>query len=220
MFSAWFFNYIDSKETLQQQRLACCFQHVELKLGKAKLDLSFLNSCKKQSVIPCFLRFKVANSHLYNTAAYWQCQKKLLHEEINQKHSHIRILSSQSTTAYSHLVSLVSALDLIHLKTLTDQENSCKLNWFQKIQHRKLFRLCLDLNGYTSLNPDNNAYWQMTKRTSWEKDWTLLFHYSVLITATSSRCLNYSIDNWKPNAFPTALDTLKIPSKPNLKTSH
>ena len=131
------------------------FQRVELKLVKAKLDLSFLNSCKKHSVIPRYLRFKVTNRHLHKTAAYRQCQKKLLHEEINQKLFRTRILSSQSTTAYSHLAFLVSALDLIHLKTLTDQENSRKLNRFQKMQDRKLFRLCSDSNGNRSLNADN-----------------------------------------------------------------
>jgi hypothetical protein len=56
--------------------------HSELKLGQAKLDLEFLKACKKGSVIPRFLLFKVASRRLRNSSAYRQCQNKLLEDEI------------------------------------------------------------------------------------------------------------------------------------------
>ncbi len=83
------------------------FQRLELKLGKAKLDLEFLTTCKKRSVIPRFLWFKVANRRLRTSSAYRQCQNKLLQDEINAKHARIRVLSAQVTTAHSSLASLV-----------------------------------------------------------------------------------------------------------------
>ena len=61
------------------------FQRLEMKLGKAKLDLDLLKNCKKRSVIPKFLRFKVANQRLRNSSAYRQCQNKLLQDEIADK---------------------------------------------------------------------------------------------------------------------------------------
>ena len=66
------------------------FQRLELKLGKAKLDLEFLSTCKKRSVIPRFLWFKVANRRLRTSSAYRQCQSKLLQDEIDAKHARIR----------------------------------------------------------------------------------------------------------------------------------
>ena len=131
------------------------FQRVELKLGKAKLDLSFLNNCKKKSVVPRFLWFKVANRRLRNSSAYRQCQNKLLQEEISSKHARIRILSAQSTVAYSNLAGLVSPIDFIHLKTLSDRENSKKLTQHQRIQDRKLFRLCSDSKTTNAINPND-----------------------------------------------------------------
>ena len=87
------------------------FQRLELKLGKAKLDLDFLSTCKKRSVIPRFLWFKVANGRLRTSSAYRQSQTKLLQDEINAKHARIRILFHiQVTTAHSNLAVSLAGL--------------------------------------------------------------------------------------------------------------
>jgi hypothetical protein len=79
---------------------------------------------------------------------------KLLQDEINSKHTRIRVLSSQVTVAYSNLAALVSSLDFIHLKNVSDRENTKKLNQQQRVQDRKLFRLCSDANNDASIDPD------------------------------------------------------------------
>ena len=135
------------------------FQRLELKLGKAKLDLDFLSTCKKRSVIPRFLWFKVANRRLRTSSAYRQCQTKLLQDEINAKHARIRILSAQVTTAHSNLASLVSNMDFIHLKHVSDRENSKRLCQHQRVQDRKMFRLCAGQKRLTnSFNPDDVVF--------------------------------------------------------------
>ena len=92
------------------------FQRLELKLGK--LDLDFLSTCKKRSVMPRFLSFKVANRRLRASSAYRQWQTKLLRDEINAKHARIRILSAQVTTAHFNLASLVSNMDFNYFNHL------------------------------------------------------------------------------------------------------
>ena len=135
------------------------FQRLELKLGKAKLDLDFLSTCKKRSVIPRFLWFKVANRRLRTSSAYRQCQNKLLQDEINAKHARIRVLSAQVTTSHSNLASLVSNLDFIHLKHVSDRENSNKLCQHQRVQDRKIFRLCIgQKSSANSFNPDDVVF--------------------------------------------------------------
>ena len=135
------------------------FQRLELKLGKAKLDLDFLSTCKKRSVIPRFLWFKVANRRLRTSGAYRQCQNKLLQDEINAKHARIRVLSAQVTTSHSNLASLVSNMDFIHLKHVPDRENSKKLCQHQRVQDRKIFRLCTgQKSSASSFNPDDVVF--------------------------------------------------------------
>ncbi len=75
------------------------------KFQRLELNLEFLTTCKKRSVIPRFLWFKVANRRLRTSSAYRQCQNKLLQDEINAKHARIRVLSAQVTTAHSSLQS-------------------------------------------------------------------------------------------------------------------
>ena len=103
------------------------YQRIDLKLSKAKLNLSFLTKCKSHGVIPQFLNFKVTNQRLKSSAAYRQCQRKLLEEEIFNKQCRIRELKIELSTVYGCLADLVSSLDLVHLKTLSESENSKQL---------------------------------------------------------------------------------------------
>ena len=51
---------------------------------KAQLDLEFLQTCKKNNVVPKFLRIKLANRKLSLSHAYNICQKRLLNQEISK----------------------------------------------------------------------------------------------------------------------------------------
>ena len=118
------------------------FQGLDLKLGKCKLDFLFLLSCKDSNLIPKFLWFKLANRNLRNSHAYRSCQRRLFDEEIRQKCSRIKSLLDQVSSAYSNLSSLVSIIDLVHLKYTSDKENAKRIVKHQKIQEKKLLRLC------------------------------------------------------------------------------
>ncbi|CAB4039072.1 Hypothetical predicted protein, partial [Paramuricea clavata] len=96
----------------------------------------------------------VANRRLRKSSAYRQCQNKLLQDEINAKHARIRILSAQATTTHANLASLVSTLDFIHLKNISDRENSKKLNQHQRVQDRKLFRLNAEQKHSNTIDPN------------------------------------------------------------------
>ena len=49
-------------------------------LCKAELDLQFLCKCDDNNVIPNFLNFRLANSHLKYSSIYKVCQLNLLRE--------------------------------------------------------------------------------------------------------------------------------------------
>ena len=52
-------------------------EKLDFKHKKAQLDLEFLQTCKRNNVIPNFLRFRLANRHLSSSRAYNICQKRL-----------------------------------------------------------------------------------------------------------------------------------------------
>ena len=60
------------------------FEKFYFKYRKALLDLEFLQSCKKEKLIPKFLQFKVANKRLESSEAYLSCQRRLLNQEIHK----------------------------------------------------------------------------------------------------------------------------------------
>ena len=52
-------------------------ENLDFKHKKVILDLDFLISCRKNSVFPKFLQFKVSNKQLRASKAYISCQKHL-----------------------------------------------------------------------------------------------------------------------------------------------
>ena len=70
----------------------------------------------------------------------------------------VRVLSAQVTTANSSQASLVSKTDFIHLKNVSDRENSKKLSQHQRVQDRKIFRLCSRQKNSNSVNPDDVVF--------------------------------------------------------------
>ena len=58
------------------------FEKLDFKRRKVELDISFLEACKENNIIPKFCVFKTANKDLRNSITYQQCQEKLLNEEI------------------------------------------------------------------------------------------------------------------------------------------
>ena len=70
-------------------------EKIDFKLRKAILDLDFLISCRKNSVFPKFLQFKVSNKQLRASKEYISCQKRLLNQEVNNKQKAVKILCTK-----------------------------------------------------------------------------------------------------------------------------
>ena len=61
----------------------------------AILDLDFLMYCRKNSIFPKFLQFKVSYKQLRASQAYISCQKHLLNQEVNNKEKAVKILQEK-----------------------------------------------------------------------------------------------------------------------------
>ena len=83
------------------------FEKFDFKYRKPLLDLEFLQSCKKEKLIPKFLQFKVANKLLESSEAYLSCQRRLLNQE----------MSIKNKTMKNNLYNEISFIDYMHVIT-------------------------------------------------------------------------------------------------------
>ena len=89
------------------------FEKFDFKYRKALLDFEFLQSCKKEKLIPKFLQFKVANKRLESSEAYLSCQKRLLNQEMSIKYKTIRALNNKITSLKINFYNEMSFIDFL-----------------------------------------------------------------------------------------------------------
>ena len=120
------------------------FEKLDYRHRKTELDLGFLNECKDRSIIPKFLRFKTANSHLQSSNTYKQCQERFLLEEISSKETLSRSTKIQLDSLKTELSITLSRFDFVHIITLCTGSNDKKIRIDENRQHCKLHYLTLD----------------------------------------------------------------------------
>ena len=94
------------------------FENYDYKLRKCHLDLRLLMDCKRNGVIPKFLRFKLANRHLKSPHGYKKCQIRLLEEEIRSKWKRINTLEKDAQGVIEELQRTLSGLDFSYICSL------------------------------------------------------------------------------------------------------
>lgn len=114
--------------------------------------MEFLQNCQNQSFIPKFLRFRVANRHLKNSAAYAQCSRLLLNEEIKTKKSTIRNCKNENKRLQNELRNSLTHFDYVHIYSLFIRGNDVKIRMAAE-RHQRKFSALLD-DTTTSHNPD------------------------------------------------------------------
>lgn len=90
-------------------------EKVDFKVRKKKLDITFLEACITNKIIPTFLKFKTANRRLRNTTAYSVCQNRLLLAEIEIKKAQLSTLEGVINEIKNNLKNKISSFDLVYL---------------------------------------------------------------------------------------------------------
>ena len=68
------------------------FERLDYQVRKCQLDIEFVNTCHKYSVIPNFPRFRVTNKTLKDSLTYSRWQQLISNEEIRCKKRSLRLL--------------------------------------------------------------------------------------------------------------------------------
>ena len=97
--------------------------------------------CKKNSVVPTFIRFKLANRDLNNSHVYRKCQFRLLEEEIKSKRKKINTLENDTQRVKEELQRTFSVLDFSYICSLFLVANDKSILQHDNIHKRKLQNL-------------------------------------------------------------------------------
>ena len=110
-------------------------------LRKTELDLQFLYKCDDNNVIPNFLNFRLANSHLKYSSTCRLCQLNLLREEIRHKKSTLRSLEKEFSSFKVSLQNELNMTDFAHVSTLFFGINDKILKSKSSVQQKKFYKL-------------------------------------------------------------------------------
>ena len=102
------------------------FEKLDFKHKKATLDLDFLHSCKKQNVIPKFLKLKVANRQL------------LTSNEISNKHKVVRPLNLKLVCLKDSIKYVMNFIDFVHITTVFLASNNWNISKIRNVHCKKL----------------------------------------------------------------------------------
>ena len=114
------------------------------------MDLDFLISCRKNSVFPKFLQFKVSNKQLRASKAYISCQKRLLNQEINNKQKTVKSLQQRVIVVKNSLNCKMSCIDYIYICNTFLVSNHKNILKVKETQDKKLCNLVLRNMGNNS----------------------------------------------------------------------
>ena len=123
----------------------------DFKYTKALLDMEFLQSCKKEKLIPKFLQFKVANKRLESSEAYLSCQRRLLNQEISFEYKTIWTFYNKITSMKNSLHIEMSFIDYVHVVTNFLVLNEKNISKIRKNQGKKLHNLFLNSSYHNSV---------------------------------------------------------------------
>ena len=116
-------------------------EKLDYKVAKSKLDITFLEVCIEQDVMPTFVQFRTANKNLRKSESYSSCQRVLLRQELDNK----KLKQTEDTRALetirSELRDTMSSLDFLFITSLFLEKNRSMLHRVEQSQNRKLTKM-------------------------------------------------------------------------------
>ena len=148
-------------------------EKLDYRLRKAELGLQYLCKCDDNNVIPNFLNFRLANSHLKYSSTYRLCQLNILREEIRQKKSTLINLQKEFSSFKVSLQNKLNLIDFAHSALFSSELMTRFFN--QKVQFNRKSSISSDRKARLKAIPKKlfltfpSMYFSILKRSSLRK---------------------------------------------------
>ena len=120
------------------------FEKLDFRCKKCQVDITFLEVCIEEDLIPNFVQFRTANSRLRDTQSYNTCQKLLLTQELSDKKAKLEEDTRNFIELKKELSSVVSSLDFLYVTSLFLEKNTRTIEEIESSQNIKLSKLMKD----------------------------------------------------------------------------
>ena len=128
------------------------FEKFNFKYRKALLDLEFLQSYKKEKLIPKFLQFRVDKKRLESSETYPSCQRPVLNQEMSVQYKSTRTLNNNIKSIKSNLYNKMS---FVHVTTKFVVSNDKSIYKIRKKKGKKFHNLFLNNSYHNSVTSHN-----------------------------------------------------------------
>ena len=120
------------------------YEKLDFRVGKANLDISFLETCMEHDLMPTFVQFRTANKNLRNSESYVSCQRMLLSQERQNKEKKHEEVSQSLKQIQNDLRETISSLDFLFISSLFLEKNRKALEKIRSTQNKKLSKMMED----------------------------------------------------------------------------
>ena len=117
------------------------YEKLDYKVGKSKLDVTFLEVCLEHDVMPTFVQFRTANKTLKKSESYSSCQRILLTQERDNKQLKQDEHSQALDALKKELRGTMSSLDFLFISSLFLEKNRRMLQKIEASQNNKLSKM-------------------------------------------------------------------------------
>ena len=126
------------------------FEKLDFRTGKLQMDITFLETCVENDVMPNFVKFRTASRTLKKSESYHACQRILLTQEICDKKVQLIESNQGISTLKRELRNELSGIDFLFISSLFLNKNREVLKQIEQKQNEKLVKLLDD-------SPKHNA---------------------------------------------------------------
>ena len=120
------------------------FEKVDFRCRKSRLDISFLEVCIENDIMPNFVKFRTANSRLNNSESYNTCQRLLLNQELNNKKVKLEEDTLSFIALKRDLCNGLLSIDFLFITSLFLEKNEKTTEEIKSSQNIKLSKLMED----------------------------------------------------------------------------
>ena len=98
-------------------------EKLDYKRRKVELDISYLETCRDNDIIPKMCSFKTTNTALRKSGTYKNCQKQILWEEIRIKKEKLKVLIKDYEKVDKDFFEILCYVDYVHITQLQNTGN-------------------------------------------------------------------------------------------------